>query len=234
MVPDYEQLAQAASIPQPHIAAKDAEMWSLAVRATKALHPLLGPDAQNFACETTTEYNEMISSNVEPLEWNQLAEIIKCLAVRDLLPEGMSSQDQEDISRHAAWRWFEITRDERFSFLALHDLSRRQVDSMLRHASEPVLSIWSGHDFTLTGLLFAFQLEQPAVWPEYASYLKVELLEVSDLHDDYSATEHVVLFSMNGERLRSQLDGGKLRETIPLKILDEKMRSNASVAASSQ
>jgi acid phosphatase len=225
MVPDYPQLAKAASIVHaPHILRKDQEMVPLAARATRALLPLLGPDALNFSLAPNNGSSNNAHTTTEPLEWNQLAEITKCLAVRNMLPPQISLQDQQAISRHAAWRWFEITRDERLGFLGLDEMRKRQVESMCMCMTEPPVTVWSGHDFTLTGLVVAYRLEQPAVWPEYGSYLKLELLQVSSVSDEQASGkkeyEYVVRFSLNGETLRSNWNG-ELQELIPLHVLRE-------------
>jgi hypothetical protein len=237
MVPNYQQLAEAFSLPRPsYIAAKDEKLQPLAARATRALLPLLGPNALNFAVPNNDDDNEEAAqksthqnahTTSEPLEWNQLAEITKCLAVRDLLPDDISLQDQQTIGQHAAWRWFEMTRDERLGFLALDELCQHQVEYLHCHETEPPVIVWSGHDFTLTGLMCAYRLEQPVVWPEYGSYLKLELLQVSlsdvegELLGKGEEKEYVVRFSLNGETLRSQWNGGELQELIPLKALRE-------------
>ena len=216
-------------------------MRPLEARATKALLPLLGPNALNFAVPTNDEDdNEGASqrskhqnahTTSEPLEWNQLAEITKCLAVRDLLPDSLSLQDQQTIGQHAAWRWFEMTRDERLGFLALDELCQRQVEYLHCHETEPPLTVWSGHDFTLTGLMFAYRLEQPTVWPEYGSYLKLELLQVSSpdveggLFGKVEEKEYAVRFSLNGKTLRSHWSGGELQELVPLEVLRENIRA---------
>lgn len=239
MIPDPQprrslqqhDLEQALS-KRPHILAKEQEMFPLAARATKALHDMLASDAHEFAFGVTAELSDDADASieVEPLGWNQLAEITKCLAVRDMLPDGISVEDQEAISQHAAWRWFENMRDARLAFLAMNTMTTKQVEFMLRHESEPPVTIWSGHDSTLIGLLCAYQLEQPAVWPEYGSYIKIELLEVSDM-EGMGEKEYFVRFSLNGEMLRSQWDG-ELKEMIPLAALEEKIRTEGAIAAS--
>jgi hypothetical protein len=224
---------------RPHILAKEQEMFPLAARTTKALHDMLAADAHDFSFGVTAERAGDVeaeadadaSIELEPLGWNQLAEITKCLAVRDMLPEGVSLKDQEAISQHAAWRWFENMRDARLAFLAMNTMTSKQVEYMLRHESEPPVTIWSGHDSTLIGLMCAYRLEQPAVWPEYGSYIKIELLEVSDIEDGAGEKEYVVRFSLNGEILRSQWDG-KPQETISLAALNDNIRTGGAIASS--
>ena len=72
---------------------------------------------------------------------------------------------------------------------------------------EPWLCIYSAHDSTLIGLLCVLQLEQPSVWPEYGSFLKLELIreEVDpvDVTEQTQVLQHWVRFSLNGQILRS-------------------------------
>jgi hypothetical protein len=67
-----------------------------------------------------------------------------------------------------------------------------------------------------------FRIERPAVWPDYGSYLKVELLrddlglcERSDFDGDCTAAAGVdnyyILFSLNGEPLRCAFSGNTQR-----------------------
>jgi acid phosphatase len=207
---------------------REKEMLPFAIKVTKALGHMLASDAHEFSFGVSQENAGKDSIEVEPLAWNQLAEITKCLAVRNRLPPGITEADQEAISQHAAWRWFMNMRDPRLSFMAMNPFTSKQVEYMVRHETEPALTIWSAHDSSLIGLLCAYRLEQPSVWPEYGSYLMLELLEVSDAataKDDSSrsAKEYVVRFSLNGQVLRSEW-GGVVRETIPLDLLEENIR----------
>ena len=85
----------------------------------------------------------------------------------------------------------------------------------VRSSSVPLLHVFSGHDATLIALMCFFRLERPSVWPDYAAYLKVELLrddvglcQRSDFDGDCAATaaegNYYILFSLNGEPLRSE------------------------------
>ncbi len=105
---------------------------------------MLASDAHEFAFGVTAEQaggDADISIEVAPLGWNQLAEITKCLAVRNMLPVGISVEDQEAISQHAAWRWFENMRDARLAFLAMNTMTTKQVEYMIQHESEPSATI---------------------------------------------------------------------------------------------
>lgn len=90
---------------------------------------------------------------------------------------------------------------------------------MRHHEAEPALVIYSAHDSTLIALLCAFRLEQPSVWSETGSYLKMELLEVTTISDeeDNAIDEkyYCVRFYLNGNLLCSRWHG-ELREEIPL------------------
>ena len=87
--------------------------------------------------------------------------------------------------------------------------------SWVRSSSVPLLHVFSGHDATLIALICFFRLERPAVWPDYGSYLKLELLrddvglcQRSGFDGDCATTaaddNYYILFSLNGEPLRSE------------------------------
>ena len=79
------------------------------------------------------------------------------------------------------------------------------------------MHIFSGHDATLISLMCAFKIERPAVWPEYGSFLKMEVyrddsgmcnsgaIDSCVIETGVSSDEgrFFVLFSLNGEALRS-------------------------------
>jgi len=212
---------------RPHILKRERELLPVASRATQALHHMLAPDAHEVSFGVPQEHPGDASIEIEPLAWNQLAEITKCLSVRNILPNDIPQADLETISRHAAWRWFENLSHPRVAYLAMNTLVGRQVDSMLNHSSEKPVTIWSAHDSTLIGLLCAYRLEQPAVWPEYASYLLIELVEITDGEQK----ELAVRFFLNGEHLRSQWDDEPV-DIIPLKTLSEKIHTEGVMATS--
>jgi hypothetical protein len=203
---------------QPHLLEKERELLPFAIAMTKALQPMLAEDARDADFGVPQQELSMTSTSsgttneeVKPLSWNQLAEITKCLAIRNMLPEGISKADQETISQHAAYRWYESFRHPKLSYYAMNTLTRSIVKSLLLLANaaserslldvaaEPKMHIWSAHDSTLICLMCAFRLEQPAVWPEYASYLLIELL-FDDQENEY------VRFSLNGQVLRTLWD----------------------------
>ena len=171
-------------------------------------------------------------SPLKPLAWNQLAEILKCLEVRGKLPKSISQSDLSGVHEHNAWRWFALLSDERLGPMAIFSLAKKIVlnasqaanswerssdesTGWVRASSAPLLHVFSGHDATLIALMCFFRVERPAVWPDYGSFLKVELLrddaglcERKDFDADCAANDnYYVLFTLNGEPLRSAFSG---------------------------
>ena len=215
-----------ALVNRPHILIREQQNLALAARATKALHHLLAPDAREAAFGVVQEHPEDVSIEEEPLAWNQLAELSKCLKVRNLLPEGISSDDVEEIGQHTAWRWFETLSHPRLIYLAMNEWVTTQVESMKRalDVSQPALTIWSCHDSSLIGMLCAYRLEKPQTWPEYSTVFLMEVVEVirpnqpQDTHPELA-----VRFSINGERLRILWDPENPMDVIPLELLAQKI-----------
>ena len=189
---------------RPHLQKREDELLGLAVRVTQALHPLLAPDAHeaSFGAQQLRHVSAE-SIEIEPLAWNQLAEILKCLSVRQQLPPGVSEDDHRAVVQHAAWRWFETFRHPRLAFLGMHTFCDLLVTASRRAAAaDPSISpliLYSAHDSTLIGLLCAFKLEQPIQWPEYGSYWMMEVLEEEIANDN---NQFYIRFSLNGEVLR--------------------------------
>jgi Histidine phosphatase superfamily (branch 2) len=224
---------------RPHVLEREAEMRPLAVRCSRALSPLLGPGAFDISFGVGEEEDDEEETNdgggggggedagapphhsqrERVLPWSQLAEITKCLSVRGLLPDSILDEDREALSAHSAWRWFESLRHPRLAYLSMHVFTGAIVRTMRNHPEEPPVIIYSCHDSSLIGLLCAFHLEQPSVWPEYGSVLKIELLERQSTHteggDPAAEKDYAVRFSLNGEALRSQWHGD-LRDEISL------------------
>ena len=217
---------------RPHMLDREVKMRPLAVRCTDAVSHLLGDGAFDMAFGVGEENNSSDDGR-QVLPWAQLAEITKCLKVRNLLPETVSSEDQEDLAAHCAWRWFESFHHPRLSYLAMNKFADTMLHSMRRHDTEPTLTIFSAHDSTLIALLCAFRLEMPSAWPEYGSYLKLELLEVTNADDaeGKDRKEHVVRFYLNGSILRSQWHG-ELREEISLDMLSHYVSTEGAVKSS--
>lgn len=204
---------------RPHMLQREQELLPLAIRVTRALHPLLAADAREAsfgAKQTRTISTESIE--IEPLAWNQLGEISKCLSCRGMLPDGLSQRDHEAVVQHAAWRWFETFRHPRLAYLSMRDMCSKMVDDCINYATEPPMTIYSAHDSTLIGLLCAFKLNQPIAWPEYGSFLMMELLEVTD-----KEKKLYIRFSLNGELLTSCWEEGP-SEMIALSTLAYKLR----------
>jgi len=174
------------------------------------------------------------------LTWAQLAEITKCLVLRDKLPPSITQEQQEQISQYTAWRWFESLRHPRLAFLAMNSMLTRILVDMHHHETEPPVIVYSAHDSTLIGLLCALRLEKPKDWPEYASYIKMELLEVTNKkmptaanNDKDMEAELVVRFSLNGQLLHSIWNPDKPpMAEIPLKMLAHRVKTEGSVHAS--
>ena len=225
---EQEQL-EAFMVNRPHVLRREAEKFDLALRATKALHPLLAPDAREADFGVVQEHPENMSIETQPLAWNQLAELSKCLTVRDRLPPGLSPRDVEEIGQHTAWRWFETLSHPRLIHLAMNAWTSRQVGYMKDYENQPPLTIWSCHDSSLIGMICAYRLERPHTWPEYASVLLMEVVKVQaedTANGTPSPVQLMVRFSLNGERLRIQWDKDQEPlDMISLSELDEKIRT---------
>jgi hypothetical protein len=217
---------------RPHMLEREEEMRPLAIRCTDALRGILGDGAFSMAFGVGEHVDGNEAENQRVLPWAQLAEVTTCLKVRDLLSGYITKEDQEAISAHCAWRWFESLRNPRLGYLATHRFTHTILHSMRHADTEPPMIIYSGHDSTLIGLFCAFRLEQPSVWPEYGSYLKLELLEVSSADDANEEKDYVVRFYLNGNLLRSKWHG-ELREETPLHQLSHYISTEGSAKASS-
>ena len=199
---------------RPHVQAREDELLPLARRVTAALHPLLAADAHEavFGAKQQVRRTACESIEREPLAWNQLAEITTCLACRQRLPPQITAADHADVVQHAAWRWFESFRHPRLAYLAMHPQCQHMVTVCQNYQSEPPLTLYSAHDSTLFGLLCAFKLQQPVAWPEYGSFLMMELLLVSEPQpqepppptNDTTVGDLYIRFSLNGQLLRLQ------------------------------
>lgn len=203
------QLAQ-----RPHVLEREASMRPLAVRCTQSLVPLLGEGAfqlsfgveENNSQDDNDDDDDDISSNKKDKEypalpWIQLTEITKCLSVRDMLPDSITKDDQEALSAHTAWKWFQSLRSPRLAYLSMRRFTEILASTLQRREEEPPLIVYSCHDSSLVGLLCALNLDQPSVWPEYGAVLKMELLEKKKDGDD--TLNYVLRFFLNGELLKS-------------------------------
>mmetsp|Transcript_28044 Transcript_28044/g.66839 ORF Transcript_28044/g.66839 Transcript_28044/m.66839 type:complete len:451 (+) Transcript_28044:163-1515(+) len=207
---------------QQHLLEKEAEMEDLARRLTRSLDGYLGDGANAVSFGIGEEKGDDDRLQA-PLSWAQLSEILVCLNSRNLLPKTVTREDVEIVSKHVAWKWMESLKHPVLSKAAMWKFATQLVDDAkrCRECNEgPYLCIYSAHDSTLIGLISILQLEQPARWPEYASYLKMELIQ------EEKETEEVlwVRFSLNGELLRSKwLTGseGQPLRMVPLGSLVE-------------
>mmetsp|Transcript_18137 Transcript_18137/g.30050 ORF Transcript_18137/g.30050 Transcript_18137/m.30050 type:complete len:507 (+) Transcript_18137:85-1605(+) len=234
---------------RPHLRAVETTMKDLAMQTTQSLRHLLGDDA--FAVSfgvgeenddkngtTTTTTTKRTKELKKKLSWAQLSEITKCLQTRDMLPASITPEMQQAISKHTAWRWFENLRHPRLAFLSMNTMAKTMIVQAMHDRIEelagggesstsddvPLLYLYSAHDSTLIGLLCAFRLEQPAEWPEYGSYFKVELIEAKPLTGDdegaAAAVQYLVRFSLNGEVLRCKWeDCDEALHMIPVDLL---------------
>ena len=188
---------------QPHVLERDVVMKPLATRVTQSLLPLLGNEAFQVSFGVGEE-DDKEDDTVPTLPWIQLAEITKCLSVRDMLPDSISQDDTEALSSHTAWKWFQSLRNPRLAYLSMRRFTETLISAMKHRETEPPLIVYSCHDSSLIGMLCALRLEQPSVWPEYGAVLKVELLErVKARSGDDGDVSHVLRFFLNGELLRS-------------------------------
>lgn len=191
-------------IKRPYLIEKDKEMKDLAIHVTTELQKhVLGEGFNEISFGVGEEKEDngnnkdhVANTTIAPLPWAQLSEILKCLAVRDMLPPSIHLEQQKRVTSHAAWRWFENLRHPRLAWLAMDEMMKQMIQNtqnmmkeekgINRSASSTTtpLHIFSGHDSTLIGLLCAFRLEQPAEWPPYGSIFKMELWKVIETNDN--------------------------------------------------
>lgn len=180
------------------------------------------------------------------LPWAQLAEVTKCLRVHNLLPSNITHEEQDWIVQHASWRWFETMRHPKMGKLAMHHMMTdiiSNIKNMIQTEQkddDALLHIYSAHDSTLIALMCAFQLDPPTHWPEYASYLKIELIAIMEeeqpepkISENPSSTaiatfptnvQYYVRFSLNGSILRCAIgrtENEDALDMIPLEKLQD-------------
>lgn len=155
------------------VAAKDAEKLELATRVSDALRDggIVDSQADRISYGVGEEKDDASQDGrgASPLAFSQLAEVTKCLRVRDLLPPTISAADQEELMAYAAERWTTLLSagTPSVSTLAMSPCLRMLL-SFAADPSHPKATLISAHDSTLIGLLCALKLRMPAVWPEYA------------------------------------------------------------------
>ncbi|GFH45889.1 hypothetical protein CTEN210_02363 [Chaetoceros tenuissimus] len=203
---------------RPHLKEREDELKPLAERITADLHHLI--DWENASSGNWGIGEEGGEGEKKSLTFSQLSEVMTCLKVRDMLPDSISQEDFKTITSHSAWKWFENLRDENLAKLAMKNfmnfIMENLSDARNKHMNEensddtdhPTLFIYSCHDSSLIGLMCAFKLSMPAEWPEYGSFLKVELFKAEeDIEGDDGTIEtkidYYVRFSLNGEVLHS-------------------------------
>ena len=224
MIPDpqprqtrEQELLERSLAQRPHVVEKEATMRHLAVRVTQELLPLLQDGAFDISFGVEDNEDDEIDSS-PTLSWIQLTEITKCLSVRSMLPESITVEDQQALSDHTAWKWFQSLRSPRLAYLSMRRFTKTLAMTMQRNEQEPPLIVYSCHDSSLIGLLCALNLEQPSRWPEYGAVMKLELLEKKtqvDGEEDNGDVEYVLRFYLNGELLRSMWNDD-LREELSL------------------
>lgn len=235
---------------RPHLRNREEELKELSHRISKELKQHLGEGAHGVSFGIGEEKDTATKTDVEkPLAWAQMAEILTCMHSRSILPKNLSSDDVNKVSSHVAWRWFENLRQPILAKSAMWKFANNLLESMDRKIEvdckccdcaedgnevqdgecidEPWLRIYSAHDSTLIGLLCLLQLERPAEWPEYGSYLKMELIREEDDEGDVQLekkSHYWVRFSLNGTVLRSTWcfdEHGEPMSMVPLRDLED-------------
>lgn len=211
---------------------KENEVRSLANKLSQDLKPFLSAEANSVVYGIGEEGDTKVQDR--PLAWSQLSEIMTCLKVREMLPETISEEEYETATKHAAWKWFENLRHDKLAYLAMKPFMNFIMNTLnhgQKHSDQAIcnneedckLHIYSAHDSSLIGLICAFRLQQPSNWPEYGSYLKIELFEACDIKEENK--EYFVRFSLNNNILRSTWGVGEgdykePMDMIPLYHLD--------------
>ena len=222
MIPDpvpratvEQEEREAAVLRSEAVLAHAAEAEPLRVRLSQALLEarILDPIAYQ---SQSASWGVGDQAKGTTLSWNKLAEVLKCLHSYSRLPPGLTVDDVTRANEAGAYRWTVLMRDRRIAQLAMGSLTAAIVKTASGAARDASglqkLVVWSGHDSTLFGLLAAFQLEAPAVWPPYASQLHVELLE--EVGSARPRGTWYLRFSLNGEILRCALGAADEPKTI--------------------
>ena len=205
----------------------------LRIALSKKLRPLLADGAGQFSGQGPREAN---ASCDEPLSWNKLAEVCKCLDAYGKLPASISAADVDEAAGIGAFRWRALMAEPELAALAMGEMGAAMLDHADRSrraaaagaqpppVSTPRVQLWSAHDSTLFGLLGYFRLAAPAKWPAYGAQLRVDvLLSRSESETAAAALQPTGIggarppaslrFSLNGEVLKSALlveDGEEL------------------------
>jgi acid phosphatase len=232
---------------RPHLQEREKELEQLSLRISNELKGHLGEGAQGVSFGIGEEKDTDDANEQKPLPWAQMSEILTCLHSRSLLPPSLTSQDVETVSSHVAWRWFENLQHPVLAKTAMWKFANGLLESMERRVEiecrccdcvrgdqvvsdeecidEPWLRIYSAHDSTLIGLLCLLKLEKPVEWPEYGSYLKMELIrEENEQESSNEKPKYWVRFSLNGQILRSTWcldENDEPVEMVPLNELED-------------
>ena len=98
--------------------------------------------------------------------------------------------------------------------LVLDDDSKKQDDG--GESGDKRLTIVSAHDSTLIGVMCALRLRREPEWPDYASYLRLEVLESED-----DSRETFIRCSLNGKVLESDMGEEGKKCTIRLQAVKD-------------
>eukprot|EP00979_Chaetoceros_neogracilis_P007174 scaffold1506_cov220-Chaetoceros_neogracile.AAC.4 len=165
-----------------HMLEREEELRTLSDKITSELRPLI--DWENSSSGNWGIGEEGDGKKEKSLTFSQLSEIMTCLRIREKLPESISHDEFKIVTSHSAWKWFENLRNDDLARLAMKPFMNFIMgtlrDGRNDSSDDPILYIYSCHDSSLIGLMCAFRLEQPAEWPEYGSFLKVELFKTEE------------------------------------------------------
>jgi len=214
---------------RPYILQKEEELHDLAMKVSNILRrDILSNDSGSLSFGICEEEPSETDVQVKPLSWPQMAELTTCLRTRHILPSEITPEEQEIIVNHLAWRWFQTLRYPHLASIVMDEMVNLIVENAFQKRynilhgidgddSSPCLHIFSAHDSTIIALICALHLKQPVNWPEYGSYLKVELLK------DIDNLFYYIRFSFNGEILPCSLGNtnGETSELLPLDSLAE-------------
>jgi len=225
-----------------HIQERELELKGLARKVTQELKSFISDDVNSAAFGIGEDCGDKDDQKLS-LTWSQLSEIMTCLKVRDMLPDTISIEEFETATSHSAWKWFENLRNATLAKLAMNQFMTFILDTLHYghnrskgiqvnnndngEDDETMLHIYSCHDSSLIGLLCAFRLQQPAEWPEYGSFLKIELFEselvTPEEEDNHTNAigekEYYVRFSLNGSILKCQWGLGENDYLEPMNMI---------------
>ncbi len=228
---------------RPHMIQREKELKDLAIRVSNILrNGYLGEDADQISFGVGEDNDVNSNTETPPLAWSQLSEITTCLRSRGKLPDEITHKDHETITSHSAWRWFENLRDPQLSKMAMRAIVAKMLQTLKlgvtdddEESCNEILYLYSAHDSSLIGLLCAFRLDQPAKWPEYGSYFKIELIQEEDiLEGPNKNAKYYVRFSLNGDTLKCNWGVGHPNyktstDLIPLDVLTDSIHADHSI-----